>query len=150
MRLGWLVRTNQPMIKTNSSLISASWFPSISVHSCRHRGVRILCCSLSLVVAFLLLAHGRPFAGTATQTELIHPTVTVVENGESKARPEDCRGIIVGPGINQPDPFPGYAGFVGWESPIRLRNGTWLVGFNAGYWHASVSTPMQYSPAHLQ
>src|SRR4051812_27793980 len=60
------------------------------------------------------------------------PQVTVVENGESKARPEDCRGIIVGPGINQPDPFPGYAGFVGWESPIRLRNGTWLVGFNAG------------------
>jgi hypothetical protein len=76
--------------------------------------------------------------------------VTVVENGESKTRPEDCRGIIVGPGINQPDPFPGYAGFVGWESPIRLRNDTWLVGFNAGYWHASVSTPMQYSPAHLE
>ena len=44
-------------------------------------------------------------------------------------------------GVNQPDPFPGYAGFVGWESPIRLKNGEWLVGFNAGYWHASAPTP---------
>ena len=33
------------------------------------------------------------------------PQVTVIENGESKIRPEDCRAIIVGPGINQPDPF---------------------------------------------
>jgi hypothetical protein len=64
------------------------------------------------------------------------PQVTVVEGGESKARPEDCRAVLVGPGINQPDLFPGYGGFVGWESPVRLKNGDWLVGFNAGYWHA--------------
>jgi photosystem II stability/assembly factor-like uncharacterized protein len=78
------------------------------------------------------------------------PQVVVVTNGESKTRPEDCRGIIVGPGVNQPDPFPGYAGFVGWESPIRLKNGTLLVGFNAGYWHASVSTPMHYTPENFE
>ncbi len=77
------------------------------------------------------------------------PTVKIVENGESAAKPEDCRAVIVGPGVNQPDPFPGYAGFVGWESPIRLANGDWLVGFNAGYWHASVSTPMNYKPENL-
>jgi hypothetical protein len=76
--------------------------------------------------------------------------VKVVENGESKAKPEDCRGVIVGPGVNQPDAFPGYAGFVGWESPIRLKNGDWIVGFNAGYWHASVSTPMQYKPENIE
>jgi photosystem II stability/assembly factor-like uncharacterized protein len=75
--------------------------------------------------------------------------VQVVENGESKTSPDDCRGIIVGPGVNQPDPFPGYGGFVGWESPIRLKNGDWLVGFNAGYWHASPPTPLQYSPQTL-
>ncbi|MCE5323334.1 glycoside hydrolase [bacterium] len=48
-----------------------------------------------------------------------------------------CRRMLVGPGVNQPDPFPGYNGFVGWEAVIRLKNGTWLVTFNAGYWHAS-------------
>src|SRR3954470_24538781 len=103
----------------------------------------------ALLICFGVTCAAKPPV-EPVQQKTSPPQVKVVENGESKARPEDCRGIIVGPGINQPDPFPGYAGFVGWESPIRLRNGTWLVGFNAGYWHASVSTPMQYSPAHLQ
>lgn len=77
------------------------------------------------------------------------PVVKVVQNGESSASPDACRGIIVGPGVNQPDPFPGYRGFVGWESPIRLSTGEWLVGFNAGYWHASAPTPLNYSPTTL-
>jgi photosystem II stability/assembly factor-like uncharacterized protein len=77
--------------------------------------------------------------------ELQRPRVTVVEGGESKVRPEDCLGTLVGPGINQPDPFPGYGGFVGWNSPVRLKNGDWLVGFNAGYWHGSPPTPLRYS-----
>ena len=67
--------------------------------------------------------------------------VKVVTGGEPKAKPADCRRILVGRGINQPDPFPGYKKFVGWESPIRLKNGTWLVGFNAGWGHASYPTP---------
>ena len=70
-------------------------------------------------------------------------TMKVVEGGEAAAKPEDCRGVIVGPGVNQPDPFPGYGGFVGWESPVRLHDGTWLVGFSAGYWHASPPTPLR-------
>ena len=49
------------------------------------------------------------------------PVVRVVEGGESKARPEDCLATLVGPGMNQPDPFPGYGGFVGWVSPVRLN-----------------------------
>jgi beta-glucanase (GH16 family) len=65
--------------------------------------------------------------GITPQPQTPRPQVRVVENGEAKAKPEGCRGIIVGPGINQPDPFPGYGGFVGWESPIRLQNGDWLV-----------------------
>jgi len=45
--------------------------------------------------------------------------------------------MLVGPGVNEPNPFPGYNGFVGWEAVTRLKSGTWLVTFNAGYWHAS-------------
>jgi len=78
----------------------------------------------------------------------IQPKVKIVAGGESAAKPEDCRGTVVGPGINQPDPFPGYGGFVGFESPVRLKNGTWLIGFNAGYWHASAPTPFRY-PANV-
>jgi hypothetical protein len=85
---------------------------------------------------------------SAVATESKRPVVKVVQNGESSAKPDDCRGIIVGPGVNQPDPFSGYRGFVGWESPIRL-SGEWLVGFNAGYWHASAPTPLNYSPKTL-
>lgn len=76
--------------------------------------------------------------------------VQVVEGGESVTSPEECRGVIVGPGVNPPDPFPGYGGFVGWESPICLRDGTWLVGFSAGYWHASPPTPLRFPAATLE
>jgi hypothetical protein len=78
------------------------------------------------------------------------PRVKVIDNGESVAKPDDCRGVVVGPGVNQPDAFPGYAGFVGWDSPIRLKNGEWLVGFSAGYWHASPPTPLRYPRAALE
>jgi hypothetical protein len=77
--------------------------------------------------------------------EALRPVVRVVEGGESHALPEDCVGTLIGPGKNQPDAFPGYAGFVGWNSPMRLKSGDWLVGFNAGYWHASAPTPLRFS-----
>src|SRR6188474_3882039 len=102
-------------------------------------------CNGPLVAALL---SGAFFHLSAT-AETHRPTVKVVQNGESSAKPDDCRGIIVGPGVNQPDPFPGYLGFVGWESPIRLTTGEWLVGFNAGYWHASAPTPLNNSPKTL-
>jgi hypothetical protein len=76
--------------------------------------------------------------------------VKVVEGGESHAKPEDCRAILVGPGVNAPDAFPGYGGFVGWDTPIRLKSGDWLVGFSAGYWHASPPTPLHYSAKTLE
>ena len=80
------------------------------------------------------------------QPERPEVKVKVVEGGESAAKPEDCRATVVGPGVNQPDPFPGYAGFVGWETPVRLKNGTWIVSFNAGYWHGSNPTPLRGDP----
>lgn len=82
--------------------------------------------------------------------ESLRPVVKVVESGESKIQPEDCRATLVGPGINQPEPFPGYGGFVGWVSPVRLKSGDWLVGFSAGYWHASAPTPLRFSPKTIE
>ena len=75
-----------------------------------------------------------------------HPECNVVERPKIVGDFRVCRRMLVGPGINQPDPFPGYTGFVGWESVIRLRNGTWLLGFSAGYWHASPPTPLTLDP----
>src|SRR6188474_1289430 len=94
-------------------------------------------------------ALAAAFIHSLAYAEPQRPVVQVVQNGESAAKPDECRGIIVGPGVNQPDSFPGYRGFVGWESPIRLSTGEWLVGFNAGYWHASPPTPLNYSPTTL-
>ncbi|MDO8587466.1 MAG: DUF6067 family protein [Armatimonadota bacterium] len=82
------------------------------------------------------VVSGRPRPETTPAV-----TVKVISGGEPAAKAGDCRRTLVGPGVNQPDPFPGYAGFVGWESPIRLKNGTLLVGFNAGWGHASYPTP---------
>lgn len=76
-------------------------------------------------------------------------TVQVVSGGESAASYSDCRRMLVGPGVNQPDPHPGYAGFVGWQHPTRLRDGSWLVGFSTGYWHASPPTPLQIGEGTL-
>ena len=76
--------------------------------------------------------------------------VRIVEGGESIAQAVECRRMLVGPGVNQPDPFPGHEGFVGWESPLRLRDGTMLVGFSAGYWHASPPTPLRVPPEKIK
>ena len=68
------------------------------------------------------------------------PAVKVVQGGDPAQDYRQCRRMLVGPGVNQPDPYPGYRGFVGWQSPILLQNGTMLVGFSSGYWHASPPT----------
>ncbi len=60
-----------------------------------------------------------------------------------------CRRCLVSSKINPPDPFPGYANFLGWEDVIRLQNGDMLVGFCAGYWHVSFKTPVMLPP-HLK
>jgi photosystem II stability/assembly factor-like uncharacterized protein len=99
-----------------------------------------LLCGMALTIS--------SYVGAAA--EALHPVVKVVNGGESTVRPEDCRNTIVGPGINQPDPYPGYGGFVGWVSPIRLRNGDLLAGFSSGYWHASPSTPLRYSKGTIE
>ena len=64
----------------------------------------------------------------------------VVQGGEPAQDYRQCRRMLVGPGVNQPEPYPGYRGFVGWQSPLVLQDGTMLVGFSSGYWHASPPT----------
>ena len=66
--------------------------------------------------------------------------VNVVDD-KSTGEYRECRRMLCGMGINEPDPFPGYGGFVGWETPCILKSGGQLVSFNAGYWHASPPTP---------
>ncbi|HTU24204.1 MAG TPA: sialidase family protein [Pirellulales bacterium] len=100
------------------------------------------------VIAICLAVAAAKGADPASTTAS-RPTVKIVEHGESAAQPEDCLAPLVAPKLNQPDPFPGYGGFVGWNSPVRLRGGDWLVGFSAGYWHASPPTPLRYSPENL-
>ena len=95
----------------------------------------VLCCMHGWVGALAAESGGGPTPE--------HPKVKVVEAGESDLPASKCRKMIVGPGVNQPDPFPGYRGFVGWECPVRLRDGTMYVTFNAGYWHSSRPTPLK-------
>jgi hypothetical protein len=95
----------------------------------------------ALFVAIMLIIMVGAVVSVCGAEERPTVTVKVVRGGEPKEKPEDCRRVLVGRGINEPDPFPGFKKFVGWESPIRLKNGTWLVGFNAGWGHASYPTP---------
>ena len=92
-----------------------------------------------LLVATLLVAQ---------EAEL--PVIKVVDGGEPTQDFRECRRMLVGPGVNQPELYPGYRGFVGWQSPIVLHDGTMLVGFSSGYWHASPPTAyFAQAPAQL-
>ena len=105
---------------------------------------------LLLCAAIAPCPSSSPATAAEKPGEPQRPLVTVVAGGQSKGQPEDCLATLVGPGINQPDPFPGYGGFVGWCSPVRLNHGDWLVGFSAGYWHASPPTPLRYSAKTIE
>ncbi|MBM3802330.1 MAG: exo-alpha-sialidase [Acidimicrobiia bacterium] len=96
---------------------------------------------VAVLVGLTILCH------RATSAPVSRPVVKV--KVVPSQEPSALRQTIIGPGKNQPDPFPGYGGFVGWESPVRLKNGTWLVGFNAGYWHGSPPTPLRVAAKDL-
>ena len=84
-------------------------------------------------------------------------TITVLSdrartNLEAIMKPEpglsyaQCRRCLVSSKINPPDPFRGFANFLGWEDVILLHNGDLLVAFCAGYWHVSFKTPVMLPP----
>jgi hypothetical protein len=89
-----------------------------------------------------------PVAASVVASAAAPVAVRVVAGGESKVHASHVRRMIIGPHVNQPSSFPGYGGFVGWESPLRLADGTMMVGFSAGYWHVSLPTPL-HVPAPL-
>lgn len=114
------------------------------VTECGYMMRRLLLRTVGLAGLAFLIAGSASAVGLGTGGSAMEPKsvqIRALEGGESKMPPSECRRMLVGPGVNQPDPFPGYAGFVGWESPIRLKSGELLVGFNAGYWHWSPPTP---------
>jgi photosystem II stability/assembly factor-like uncharacterized protein len=79
------------------------------------------------------------------------PVVKVVPDVKPARDYRECRRMLVGPGVNQPAPYRGYGGFVGWQSPVVLGDGTMLVGFSSGYWHASPPTDyFKTDPAQLK
>jgi len=79
------------------------------------------------------------------------PTVKVIPSPEQTQHVR-FRRTLVGPGINQPKPYPGYEGFVGWSGVARTKSGALLVTFSSGYWHSSPPTgptPLPSSFAEL-
>ena len=65
-------------------------------------------------------------------------TFEVVGQEPAGERWKTCRRMIVGPGVNEPEAYEGYGGFVGWAGVTRLRSGRWLLAFTSGYWHVTV------------
>jgi len=108
--------------------------PAVSMGIRRRELLRVvtLFCIVALLTATAVVAQeARP---------KLAPVVSVVEGGDPAQDFRACRRMLVGPGVNQPDPYPGYRGFVGWQAPIVLRDDAMLVGFSSGYWHASPPT----------
>ena len=96
---------------------------------------------MKAVVLFSAVAVCTPITLRAQDVHPANtPVVKVVQGGEPAQDYRQCRRMLVGPGLNQPESYPGYRGFVGWQSPIVLHDGTMLVGFSSGYWHASPPT----------
>ena len=96
---------------------------------------------MKTVVPFAAAALCAASVLLAQDARLPHASAVKVVQGDSPAQDyRQCRRMLVGPGVNQPDPYPGYRGFVGWQSPIVLQDRTMLVGFSSGYWHASPPT----------
>jgi len=105
--------------------------------------IRMMDSIVALLSATLVLAQDAPQKNA--------PVVKVIPMRGPTQDYRECRRMLVGPGVNQPEPYPGYRGFVGWQAPIVLRDGTLLVGFSSGYWHASPPTAyFKEDPARLE
>jgi hypothetical protein len=100
--------------------------------------------SLSAATGLLLTALALP--GRAAEPASAGPVIKVIPSGEQTNHLR-FRRTLVGPGVNQPRPYPGYTGFVGWQGMARTRTGALLVTFSSGYWHASPPTPLEGIPA---
>jgi len=100
--------------------------------------VPVLSSTFALVAAFSFPAIGLP-AAQGGAASCGPPTVKVIPCPEQTQHLR-FRRTLVGPGINQPQPYPGYEGFVGWSGVARTKSGALLVTFSSGYWHSSPPT----------
>jgi len=99
--------------------------------------------ALSVLVAF---SPTGLMGDEVHKTSSTQPIVKVIPTSE-QTRHLQNRRTLVGPGINQPKPYAGYEGFVGWSAVERTETGALLVTFSSGYWHASAPTGPQLLPA---
>jgi hypothetical protein len=92
--------------------------------------------AVAMMLAFALTGPKADDVHTISPTQ---PVVKVIPSPEQTLHLR-YRRTLVGPGINQPQPYPGYEGFVGWAGVARTKTGALLVTFSSGYWHGSPPT----------
>jgi hypothetical protein len=95
----------------------------------------------SLLAGMLCWAVAPAPRAVAGPPAPIKPVVEVTPADEPTTHVRNRR-VLVGPGLNEPDPYPGYTGFVGWAGIARTRTGALLLTFSSGYWHGSPPTPL--------
>lgn len=93
------------------------------------------------LVVFSLLSY-MPYSGVMG-SEKKPPELSVkVIPSPDQTQHKAFRRMLVGPGVQEPAAYPGYTGFVGWESIVRTQTGDMLMTFSSGYWHGSPPTPL--------
>jgi len=101
-------------------------------------------CGLTLSMLLALSPTGHLAGQDATHLPA-QPIIKVIPSPEQTQQTQ-FRRTLVGPGINQPTPYPGYGGLVGWPAVVRTKTGALVVTFSSGYWHASPPTDSQPLP----
>ena len=96
----------------------------------------LLLAALQVSLAIAVSWQVVPLAASDAPTQ---PVIKVIP-GPDQTDYLRCRRMLVGPGVNQPQPYPGYEGFVGWAAIARTKTGALIVTFSSGYWHASPPT----------
>ncbi|MBN2377460.1 MAG: exo-alpha-sialidase [Sedimentisphaerales bacterium] len=100
---------------------------------------------LSVTWTATVSAQAAPIkAGYAPSDPDLKISFKVIGSDPPAGRHLACRQMLVGPWHNQPEPYPGYNGFVGWSGTTRLKSGRWLVTFSSGFWHASFPWTDEY------
>ena len=90
---------------------------------------------MRLCIAAALIATAQLLSEVAMSADVTFRAVGGEPEGD---RWKSCRRMIVGPGVNEPETYEGYGGFVGWAGVTRLRSGRWLLAFTSGIWHVTV------------
>lgn len=88
----------------------------------------------------------------ATKTEVFYygelPEISVTLGTDINQSIDDVFALnteVIDDGNPAIPSFLGYGNFIGFSFPMELSNGTWALGLNAGYWHASLPSPQTES-----